>query len=233
MLGIGVSVCRPGRPLAAAAYSASWTHLVATGSTTDTTSYVSDSFTPTAGSVVAGFVLATASVAAAPTLTASANGLTFTLIASALKNTSADRLYFFIANQATPSSPSAMTLTFATSDSATACVIGVGEAIGLAAAGSSAVVQSATATDVASGSAAETTFGQACVTSNIKLFGMASTVGTARTAPTGMTKVGETLISTPTGGMFYAYRNSGFTGTVLTSGSSTNGSCCAVAVELH
>lgn len=232
MLGLGLAVTRSGAA-AAAVYAPSWSHLVATGSTTDGTSFVSDSFTPTANSVVCGFVFVTASVAVSPTLTASANGLTFALIASAVKNTSADKLYFFVADQVTPSSPSAMTLTFATSDSATACVINVGEAAGLAAAGASAVVQSATVSDVASGDAASTVFGQACVTSNIKLFGMASTVGTARTQPTGMTKVGETFTSTPTGGMFYAYRNSGFTGTTLTSASSTNGACCAVAVELH
>lgn len=214
-------------------YAPSWTHLVATGSTTDTTSYVSDSFTPTAGSVVAGYVLVTASVAASPTLTASANGLTFALIASAVKNTSADRLYLFIANQVTPASPSAMTLTFSTSDSATACVIAAGEAIGLAAAGSSAVVQSAIVSDVASGDAAATVFGQSTVAANIKLFGMASTVGTARTAPAGFTKVGETFTSTPTGGAFYSYRVGAGTSATLTSGSSTNGACCAVAVELH
>jgi hypothetical protein len=213
-----------------------WTHKVATGSTTDGTSFVSGSFTPTVGQLLVVYVAAMGSVAAAPTLTASANGITFSLCpTTAIKNVSADTVYCFVANQLTPASPAAMTVTFAcTADAATACVIIGGEASGMSRLGLAAIKQAKDVDNVLAGTAPATVFATAALTTSIILFGQSSTVGTARTAPTTpvMTKNGETFTATPTGGAFVGSANSGFTGTTITSGNASNGACCALSVEL-
>jgi hypothetical protein len=200
--------------------------------TTNGTSYVSPSHTPPANQTLVYMVQASGTTATAPTLTASANSLTFTLVEQATKNTSADRQYLFVANQATPGSPVAMTVTFdCSADAATGAIIsGVGYDITKV--GTAAIRQSAKVDNVAGGTAPATTFAAAALTTNPTIFAFHVGVTTGSTPPTNWTEQVDANYSTPAQGGGYATRDSGFTGTTVTLGSSTNGACSAVAVEL-
>lgn len=201
--------------------------------TNNVTSYVSPSFTPVAGELLVIYALASASVAASPTLTASANGLTFSLLPDrAVYQTSADTLYAFVADQLVPGSPSAMTVTFTTSDAATGCILFGASVSGMTNTGTLAVRQAAKVDNVVGGTAPTTTFPVAALTGNPTLFAQGTSVATGSTQPTGWTERADGTYSTPTRGGGYSSRDSGFTGTSITLGSSTNGLCCALALEL-
>ena len=87
-------------------------------STANASTYASGSFTPVAGERLVLLVAGSATVAAG-SATASANGITFTRHATALR-ASIDTSYVFVANQDVPASPVAMTVTFdCTGDAAT------------------------------------------------------------------------------------------------------------------
>ena len=146
----------------------------ATASTSNTTSYASNSFTPNAGDLLVAFVIASGTVATG-TMTASANGITFTKVGSAVKNTSADTLYCFVANQLVPASPASMTVTFdCTGDAATGAIVSVALVSGMYLAGTAAVRQSAKVDNVAGGTAPSTVFSQSALTGNPTLQGVAA-----------------------------------------------------------
>lgn len=203
-----------------------------TASTSNVTSYASASHTPPGNQTLLYFVQASGTVAATPTLTASANSLTFTLVTTSTKNSSADTQYVFVADQATPASPSAMTVTFdCTGDAATGAIIS-GVAYDITRVGTNAILQTAKVDNVAGGTAPSTTFSSAAQTGNPTIFAFHVNVTTGSTPPTNWTEQVDTNFSTPAQGGGYATRDSGFTGTTITLGSSTNGACSAIAIEL-
>lgn len=204
----------------------------ATNNTSNVTSYVSNSFTPAQGDLLVAFVVASGTVATG-TMTASANGITFTKVTSAVKNTSADTCYCFIANQLVGDAPASMTVTFnCTGDAATGAIISVARVSGMIVAGLTAVRQSAKIDNVAGGTAPTTTFAANALTTNPCLQGVATTVATGSTPPTNFTERTDVTYATPTTGGGYSSRDSGHTTTTITLGSTSNGACCAVAVEL-
>lgn len=205
-----------------------------TANTANATSYVSGSFTPVAGELLVVFVHASGSVDASPTLIVSANGITFAQHATvAIKRTSLDTTWAFVANQLVPGSPAAMTVTFTcTSDAATGAIIAVAGVSGMSQVGLAAVRQAAKVDNVAGGAAPSTTFASACQTGNPILFGQHTSVTTGITPPTGMTSQVSTSYTTPTDGGGYCSRDGGFTGTTITLGSTTNGLCSALSLEL-
>lgn len=203
-----------------------------TADTSNTTSYASPAFTPVVGDLLVVYAGASGTIATGTTLTASANGLTFTLVDSVMKRISQDTTYCFVANQLVPSSPASMTVTFTCTDAATSACVAIARISGMVKTGLAAIKQQAKAENVLAGSAPVTVFGANADTNNVTLFGQASTVGTTRTPPTGWTSQGETFLTAPTGGFYYGSRDSGFAGTTITGGSTTNGACSALSVEL-
>lgn len=111
-------------------------------STVDGTSYASASFTPVAGELLVVGVRVSASVLASPPLTASANGMTFTLVSRILTNASVHMDLVYVSNQLVPGSPVAMTVTLnMTGDAATGAIIGVIGVGGMTKVGTAAVRQ--------------------------------------------------------------------------------------------
>ena len=215
--------------LAASAEAATVTHRVSTASTTDGTSFASDAFTPAAGDVLVAFVTATGTVAAG-SMTDSQN-LGWDKITSALKASSADTLYLFVSRGTTANS--SMTVTFdCTGDSATGAVIQVASVSGMSRVGAVAVRQSQVVSNHASGTPAPA-FASSALTGNptLGLIGNATNPATM-TAPTNWSEANDTGFATPTTGAEYVFRNSGFTGTTITWGSSSASAYGAIIVEL-
>jgi hypothetical protein len=202
-------------------------------STSNTTSYASNSFTPTQGDLLYVTCAASDTTVTTPTLTASANGITFTRVIGAVKAVGADSMFTYVANQLVGASPSAMTVTFdCTGDAATGCIIVVALVSGMTKTGSTAIKQSAKVDNVAGGTAPSTVFGASCDTNNPTIFSFMVTVAVGTTPPTNWTERTDLTYATPTQGGGYDSRDSGFTGTTITLGSTANGNCCAIAVEL-
>lgn len=206
-------------------------HLNTTVDTTDGTSFASGSFTPTANDLLVVFVAAMGTVAAAPTMTDS-QGLGFTRITSFLWNVSTARLYLFVADAL--AAASSMTVTFdCTGDDATNCQIVVAGVSGMTAVGSAAVVQSSGQHNGANGATPAPVFAGSCVTTNPTLGAVADTRNpAAETAPTDWTELADTGIDTPTGGLEYVKRASGFTGTTITWGAAAGNRWASLIVEL-
>jgi hypothetical protein len=204
-----------------------------TNSTANTTAYTTG--TISSGGLVAGdlfviYVASTGCTDAAPTLTASANGITFTLVGTAVKNSSADTLYCYIADQFLPSTPSGMSFTF-TCTGATGVVISVAIATGMTRSGTAAVKQYAVASNVASGTAPAPTFSSSALTTNPTLIGILASVA-GSTPPPGWIERVDANYGSPTTGGGYSSRDSGFIGTTITYESTANGLCCALSLEL-
>lgn len=209
-----------------------------TASTTNATSYASPSFTPTARDLLVLFV-PTSGTTATGTATASANGITFTKVGQATKGAGPDTLYCFIANQLVPPSPASMTTTFdCTGDTASGAIVCIALVSGMSRAGLSAirtiagVQQVDDDSGVAGGVAPSTVFPANALTTNPTIQGVLTTVGSGSTPPTNWTERVDATYATPTTGGGYSSRDSGFTGTTITLGSTANGNCCAYAIEL-
>lgn len=206
------------------------THAITTNSTANTTSYASGSFTPAANDLLIVFVYASGTLNTG-TLTDS-QGIGFTKITSATRQTTADTLYAFIANGL--AAASAMTVTFGCAgDAATGAIIQVARVSGMSLTGITAVKQSITVNDHASGTPAAT-FNASVLTGN-PTFGFTanSTNPSGITNPTSWTTGADDGFLTPTRGANYVYRNSGFTGTTITWGSSAGATYGVILVELN
>jgi len=199
-----------------------------TGSTANQATYASASFTPTVDDLLVVFVLASATAVATPPLTASANGLTFTLVdlqTSALSATLAR--YTYVADQLVPSSPSAMTVTVDfTGDNATGCHIVVMAAIGMSRVGLDAVRQWVGPDDNhTAGNTPTVTFAAACLTTNPVLVHAANLTNSSTTVtqPSGWTEFFDGGYATPATGCEVAGIASGFTSATVTAGSTMSG----------
>lgn len=202
--------------------------------TTNTAAYATASFTPVAGELLVVMVQATGTVASAPTLSASANGLTFVRLPTvARKNTNVDTQWMFVANQLVPASPASMVLNFSCSqDAATGCIIAIAGVAGMSKVGSAAVRQQGSGNNFAGGTAPSATFPFAPLAENALLFAAHTSVQTGRTPPVGWTEQVDVAYATPATGGGYSSRDSGFTGLTVTSTDSTSGPCSALALEL-
>jgi len=211
------------------------TFLIATTNTSNLNSYASGSFTPDANGLLVVFVVASGTVDSGPTLTDSLALTTFTLVTSALKNSSADKMYCFVANQLVAAS--ARTVTFGCpNDAATGAIISVFSITGLSKAGLSAIRQSAVQANQALGGTPAPTFGLACLTGNPVLgcIGNSTSPAATMTPPTSWTESAgaDTGYGTPTTGSEVVQRDSGFTGTTVTWGSTSSTAFGSIIVEL-
>jgi hypothetical protein len=188
-------------------------HLVATTSSSNTTSYASGAFTPTAGDLLVAFVTSSGTVGF-PVLDDS-QGLGFTLIQRTTQ-AAGNTMYLFVAN--TLAAASSMTVTFVNADdAATGAVIFVAGVAGMTRLGIDAVVQTAVAASQAAGGTPAATFGASATTSNPTLVFCANAAASALlNPPTDWAELADTGYATPAQWGEYANRDSGFTGTTIT-----------------
>ncbi len=205
------------------------THRVSTASSSNVTSYASGSFTPAADELLVAFVTASGTIAGAAM--SDSQGLTFSLIKKARKASNADTIYLFVANRLAANS--AMTVTFdCTADAATGAIIQVAGVSGMTRTGADAVRQTAISENVASGTPAPA-FSASALTGNPTLGVVGNGANPAgMTTPTSWTEKDDTGYTTPATGAEYVSRDSGFTGTTVTWGSSSGTAFGAIIVEL-
>jgi hypothetical protein len=208
------------------------THAVSTPSTSNTTSYLSGSFTPAADDLLVVFVSITASVSATPTLTSSVGGKTFSLKDTALWGTSTHKMFVFVADQL--ASNVSQTVTFDCSDdSATGCNITVARVSGITKTGLTAILQTAKSENQSgAGSNPATTFSSSALTGNPTITCISSNDNTNMTEPTDWAHLARPGYGTPVNETTSAYRDSGFTGTTITWANTTNGDYAVLAVEI-
>lgn len=114
--------------------------LVSTTNTSNVSSYTSGSFIPAQGDLLVVFAIVSATLITGATCTASANGITFTLVDSTEGDAGNDRLYMFVADQLVPASPVSMTVTVDTgADPGTGSAINVLAVSGMSRTGLGAV----------------------------------------------------------------------------------------------
>lgn len=207
------------------------THGVSTASSLNDTTYPSGSFTPAANDFMVVFVAAAATVVSNPTLTDS-QGVGFLQYTSSTRG--GGTAYLFVAHAL--AAAVARTVTFDCSgDAATGAVICVALVSGMTSLGSASVRQVGIFNGAAAGTPAGT-FGAgstAVLTTNPTLgFLMNNTNPTGVTEPTGWTEREDTGFATPTTGAEYVSRDSGFTGTSITWGSTSASQFAGIIVEL-
>ncbi|HEV8455340.1 MAG TPA: hypothetical protein VGQ24_10630 [Gemmatimonadales bacterium] len=207
------------------------TNRIATPSTLNVSSYASGAFTPAVGDLLVAFIGKTASVNDG-SLTDSQGG-TWTLIRNAGKVASADTLQLFVRNQLIASA-SSMTVTYdCTGDAATGCIIQVASVAGMFRTGASAVSQNAAENNQAAGGTPAPVFAFNCQTGNPTLGAVFNATNPATmTPPASWTEQNDTGYSTPGTGQEYVSRDSGFTGTTITWGSTSGTAFCDIIVEL-
>lgn len=205
------------------------THRIATAATTNVKTYTSGSFTPAAGDLLVAFVTATGMIS--PGILTDTQNLGWDLVATALKATSADTVYTFISKKLAANS--AMTVTFdGSGDTATGCVIQVASVSGMTLTGLQALRQKLEVSNHAIGTPAPA-FPGSCLTGNPTLGIIANATNPAgMTPPTSWTENSDTGYATPTLGAEYVSRDSGFTGTTVTWGSSSS-AYAAIIIELN
>lgn len=219
-----------------ALHSAGWAAAVVAGvstaSTVNATSYASGSFTPASGDLLVVFVVATSTVVLADDTVTDSQSLGFTLIRSSTKNASLDSLYLFVANKLAVAS--AMTVTFnCPSDAAAGATIQVARVSGMLRTGIMAVRQNAVEANLGGAGTPAPTFSKSALTGNptLGLVGNATNPATM-TPPSGWTELDDTGYLTPTEGAEYVSRDSGFTGTIITWGSTGGTAFGDIIVEL-
>lgn len=210
---------------------ATCTHAVATADT-GATPNTSGTFTPAVGDLLVAFVGASNTVEASPTLTSSVSGFTFSLVDSFVWSSSNHTGYLFVSN-AKVSSASSQSVTFNATDAATGTNIIVTRVSGMTQVGLSAIRQTAKQQNQSSGTTPAPAFGAAALTGNVTIGYLCNNNNPAgRTEPTDWTEGADIGYNNPTIGTEYAFRNSGFTGTTITWGSTYGANGGSLIVEL-
>ena len=206
-------------------------HGTTLNTTTNASVYTTASFTPVVNDLLVVFAYARQSLTRPATVTDSLSG-TYTQILAIDGGASADTLYLFIADQL--ASGSALTVTFdVTGDAATGAIVFVARVSSMTRTGSSASLQTATESLQASGGTPETIFGASVLTGNPTLGFVGNQVNPATlTPPTNWTELADVGHTGPTQGAEYAHRDSGFTGTTITWGSTSGEVYGTISVEL-
>ena len=215
-----------------AARAATVTNAATTTSTSNVASYASGSFAPAVNDLLVVFVTSSGTTNVG-SMTDS-QGMGFTLATSTPKNASADTMYMFVSNVLATTTNS-MTVTFAlTSGTATGAAIDVMRIAGMTRTGSSAIVQTMTKANQASGGTPAATFSSAAQTGNPTVGAVGNSTSPATlTPPSSWTEQTDTGYSTPTTGQETISRNSGFTGTTITWGSTSASAFGVIIAELN
>jgi hypothetical protein len=197
-----------------------------TSGTTDRTVAI----TPAVGDLFIAFCVASVNTQTAPTMTDNNSG-TYSLITTAQKATSADTMSVFVRNQFLANTTST-TLTCATGSN-TAGEIVVVAVTGMSQTGSNAIRQSNRQENQASGGTPAPAFSSAALTDNMTLGAIFNATNPATmTTPTNWTERQDVGQATPTTGLEVVTRDSGFTGTTVTWGSTSGSAFSSIIVEL-
>lgn len=211
---------------------AACTHAVGTADT-GASPNTSGAFTPSANDLLVVFVVASDTTDAAGTLSSSVGGQSFAFILKATYATSAHAIYCFVANALSTAVSQTVTWT-ESSVASTGTVIFVCRVSGMTRKGTAAVRQTAKQDNQGVGTPAPA-FSVAALTGNPCLGVMANTTASlTMTPPTGWTEPagGETSYTVPSIGSEYVFRDSGFTGTTVTWGSSSLSVFGSMIVEM-
>lgn len=193
-------------------------HAIGDTDSSNTTSYVTGSFTPAANDLLVVFVYATAIASGNPVTLSNSAGLTFY---EAVHD--ATDCYCFVAQAL--AAASSQTVTFdCTGDAATGCLIEVARVSGMTATGVDAVRQTKTGTGSA-GTTPALTFNTAPEAANPVLAFVANASNTSPVVvhPSGWTERDEQVMSTPNSGCEYASLDSAGPTTVTWGGTITGG----------
>lgn len=203
----------PYRPVRAATTA----HLITRVDTGNVSSYATAAFTPAAGDLLVVFVGGAGTVAAG-TMTGD-QGFGFTQITSMLYASSVNTGYLFVSDAL--AAATSMSVTFdCTGDAGTGAVILVAGVAGMTKTGATAVRQFFTESNQ-SISTPNPIFASAVLTENVTLGCIFNGVNPATmTEPSGWTELADAGHGTPSNGAEYVSRDSGFTGTQITWGSS-------------
>lgn len=218
---------------------AACTHAIGTADTGNTPN-TSGAFTPALNDLLIVFVVLSASTGSTdPCLTCS-TGMTFTNVtgsssAFALFASSVNGIACFVSNSLV-SSATSQTVTIDPSDPANGSILFVCRVSGMTKTGLAAIRQFAFQENQAAGTPAPA-FSVAALTSNPTLGCIGNTTATAATMtpPTSWTEpasTGDLGYGSPTTGGEYCFRDSGFTGTTITWGSSSSTGFASLIVEL-
>lgn len=190
------------------------THAVATASAANANTYTTGAFTPAAGDLLVVFAYAASTIDVGAVT--NSDGLTFTKIASiTTNNEGTETIYCFVADQLANAVSQTCTLDV-TGDIADGATVAVARVDGMTNTGAAAVRQSDTGFG-GGGAQPSTVFAAAALTGNPTLGVVGANLNPpALTAPTGWTEQVDTGHDTPTRGLEYVSRDSGFTGTTMT-----------------
>jgi hypothetical protein len=211
---------------------ASCNNFVLMASTTNATSYTTASLGVVANELVVVFTGASGTIADG-TVTDSLGG-TYTLQDSSQKSAGADEGHLWVRDSLIPSTTS-MTITFdCTGDAATGLILAAIRITGMSRVGASAVRQVAHQDAQSGGTTPAPAFPAACLTGNPTIgFIFNETNPAGMTPPTNWTELtADVGHSQPTTGGEYCIRNSGFTGTTITWGSTSASEYLSMIVEL-
>lgn len=203
-----------------------------TTSTSNVASYATGAFTPVALDLLLVFVLVTGNNIAGATVTDSQN-LGWTLVNVAAKAVNADRLWCFVSNHF--AAASSMTVTFTTgSGTATGASIAVYRIASMTRVGPDSIRQSAIVSGGAAAGTPAPAFTASALTGNPTLGSVGNATNPATvTPPASWTEDADVGFATPTAGHEVVHRDSGFTGTTVTWGSTSATAFCALIVELN
>lgn len=202
---------------------------VSTASTTNATSYAAGSITPAANDLLIVFVTASGTVADGSITDTQSLG--FTRMVTAVKATSADTSYLFVANKL--AAASAEVITFNTSTTATGAVIQVLRLSGMTLKGAAAIRQIGLQNNQSAAGTPAPAFANAALTANT-IIGLVSnaTNPATMTAPTGFTELDDTGYATPTTGAECVKIDSGSTATTVTWGGTSASAFSSIIAEV-
>jgi hypothetical protein len=207
------------------------THAVSTASTTDSSSYSSGTFTPAAGDMLVVFVIASGTTARG-TMTDS-NGVSYANPVNAPYNSSTNQVYLFVSRTSVAGTSTSVTFTLS-SGSATGAIILVERVSGILTTSAAAIQQTATTANAAAGTTPSATFSSAVLSANATLGAVGNLSDPpGLTAPASWTALGGTGYTSPTTGGEDVGRNSGFSGTTITWGSTSATAYGVIIVELN
>lgn len=202
----------------------------AAGGGTSGTSNRTATITPAVGDLFVVFCNASGNTNSAPTCSDN-NGGTYSLVGTAAKNSSADMMSCFVRDSLLPNTTSTV-VTVATGSN-TAAEIVIVAVSGMAKSSSGAVRQSGKQANQAASTTPAPALPASALTVNVTLGAVGNTTTPATmTSPSGWTERQDVGQSTPSTGLEVVSRDSGFTGTTVTWGSTSGSAYASFVVEL-
>lgn len=201
---------------------------------TGTSANTSGNFSPASGDLLICFVGASATVDAAPTLSSSIGGFTFSLITSRQTNGALHCCYAYVSD-ALVSNTAAQSVTWTHStDQSTGTNIMVYRVSGMTKTGLTAIRQFESQTFLAAGTPSDS-FALSCITTNPTLCVATNVSNPANITPNGSWTEptgGDIGYTNPDYGTAVCHRDSGFTGTTITWGATSATAGGLIMLEL-